>query len=65
MLPRTFAVEERGGDLCISYRLRIRSLLAYVLSRIHPALQTATFPISCVLTGLTLFTLGALDEDLY
>ena len=35
-------------------------LLAYVLSRMLPALQTATFLISCVLTGLTLFTLGAL-----
>jgi VIT1/CCC1 family predicted Fe2+/Mn2+ transporter len=35
-------------------------LLAYVLSYLVPAWAPATFPLACVLTGMTLFTLGAL-----
>jgi len=35
-------------------------LLAYVVFRFLPALQGETFWVSCALTGLTLFTLGAL-----
>ena len=39
-------------------------LLAYVLSRLLPQLTAITFPIACVLTGLTLFTLGALKVQI-
>ncbi len=35
-------------------------LLAYVLARPVPGIQNYTFLIACILTGLTLFTLGAL-----
>jgi len=35
-------------------------LVAYVLSRFVPDLQSQSFLIACVLTGITLFTLGAL-----
>ncbi len=35
-------------------------LVAYVLARLIPGIQTYTFLIACILTGLTLFTLGAL-----
>ena len=35
-------------------------LLAYVLSRFSPGMQTHTFATACVLTGLTLFALGTI-----
>lgn len=35
-------------------------LVAYVLSRFISGVQVPAFPVACILTGLTLFTLGAL-----
>lgn len=34
-------------------------ILAFVLTRIFPSIRIPAFPTACVLTGLTLFTLGA------
>ena len=39
-------------------------LVAYVLARFIPGIQNQTFITACILTGLTLFTLGALKAKL-
>lgn len=35
-------------------------LITYIIARLIPGLEPMTFPLACVLTGITLFSLGAL-----